>query len=444
MENRANYVLVGAFTLGVIASIFTFVWWFRAANQSADRIPYRIVFTGSVSGLSRGALVRFNGLSVGEVKTIELVPDDPSRVQAIIEVNPRTPVKSDTRARLEFQGLTGVASVQLTGGSNKAALLAPPDGKGTATLFAERSDFQDILETAQRLSAKLDGILTRVDKIIGDNEAQIGNVIKNVESFSKALSDNSAGVSAFLSAIGDTSQRISSLSLKLEKLSTDADELIRAIDPQSLNRTVGNIENFTQTLAENKANINSILGDAATLTRRLNDSTLKLDIALASITELAAAFDAKRLNNSIEGIAKFSDTLSNRSLDVDATIRDAASITSKLNLSVDKIDGVLTAAQSFLGVEGGANGLTKNMFAEITETAKAFRILAQNIDKRAVEITASINKLSGPGLRDLEALTSDTRKAVNDVGRAVRNLDRNPSQLLFGGKSPVPEYSGSR
>ncbi len=444
MENRANYVLVGAFTLAIIASILAFVWWFRSANQSADRIQYKVVFTGSVSGLSRGSVVRFNGLRVGEVTTIDLVPDDPSRVQAIMEVDPRIPIKSDTRARLEFQGLTGVASVQLTGGSNTAALLATPDGKGVSTIYAERSDFQDLLETAQRLSGKIDGILGRVDKLVGDNEAQISNTLKNVEAFSKALADNAAGVSAFLSAIGDTSQRISSLSLKLEKLSTDADDLLRAIDPASLNRTVGNIENFTQTLAENKANINGIMSEGAKLTRSLNDSSLKLDLALASFTELAVAFDAKRLNGTIDGLAKFSDALGKRSTDVDATLKDAASIASKLNQSADKVDRVLAAAESFLGVEGGANGQTKNMFSEITETAKSFRVLAQNLDKRTAEITSSIGKFAGPGLREFESLAADSRKAVNEVNRAVRNLERNPSQLIFGGQSAVPDYKGSR
>ncbi len=348
MENRANYILVGTFTLAMIAAMFVFVWWFRASNSSQERMIYKVVFTGSVTGLVKGATVRFNGLRVGEVKDIVLVPDDPRHVQATIEVDPKTPVRSDTKVSLQYQGLTGSASVQLAGGSIKAPLLNEPDNQGVYTLYAERSDFQDLLETAQRLSGKIDDIVSKVDKLVDDNQAQVTNTLHNAETASKALSD------------------------------------------------------------------------------------------------FATQFDTKAFNNSINNLSKFSDMLNVHSQDVENTLRDTASLTAKLNNSADKIDGVLVAAQNFLGVEGGANGLTKNMFTEITETAKAFRISAQNFDKKMADITTSVTKFSGPGLRDLQALSADTRKAVNDVGRAVNNLERNPNQLLFGSKSPVPDYNGGK
>jgi phospholipid/cholesterol/gamma-HCH transport system substrate-binding protein len=348
MENRANYILVGTFTLAIIASIFTFIWWFRASNTSSERVSYRVVFTGSVSGLVRGATVRFNGLRVGEVKTIELMPDDPSRVQATIEVDPKTPIRADTRASLQYQGLTGVAAVQLVGGSNKAPLISGAETNNVLTLYADRSDFQDVLETAQRLSGKIDNIVSRFDKLVGDNEQQVGNIIRNAETVSKSLADH------------------------------------------------------------------------------------------------VSDFDLNGLNRSIDNIVKISDILGSHSNDVDLALKDIASITTKLNQSADKIDNVLSAAQSFLGVEGGANGLTKNMFSEITETAKSFRVLAQNLDKRASEITSSVSKFSGSGLRDFEALSNDARKAFSDISRAVRNFDRNPNQIIFGGKQPVPDYNGGK
>ena len=444
MENRANYALVGLFTLGVIASIFAFVWWFRVSNQAGERAEYRLIFTGSVSGLGKGGIVKFNGIRVGDVTEIEFVKDDPSRVSAVIKIDPKTPIRSDTRARLEYQGLTGVASIALTGGKGDAAPLKTPDGKGVSTIYAERSDFQDLLETAQRLSGKADSILNNVDSLLKDNQGQIGDTIKNIQVFSKALADNSPNVSAFLGAVGDMSQRISALSLKLEKLSTDADDLLRAVDPASINRTVSNIETFTQTVAENKANINSILADTASLAKRLTQTSVSLDIALNSFTDLTKAVDAQRINRSIEGISKLSDTLGARAGDVDTVLRNAADVSNKLTGTVDKVDRVLVAAESFLGIEGGANGLTKNMFSEITEAAKAFRALSLNLDKRTAEITAGFSKLSGPGLRDIQGLATDTRRTVNEANRTVRSLGRDPSQLLFGGQPSVPEYSGSR
>jgi len=68
METRANYVVTGAFTLAVIAGVFSFIFWFHNSGSGGERASYRVVFTGSVSGLRSGGSVLFNGIRVGEVK----------------------------------------------------------------------------------------------------------------------------------------------------------------------------------------------------------------------------------------------------------------------------------------------------------------------------------------------------------------------------------------
>ena len=192
METRANYALIGAFTLAVIAAAFSFVFWFSGGDKPSNRKTIRLVFTSSVSGLSRGSYVLFNGLRVGEVTKVDLA-DDPRSVFALIEVNQRTPVKTDTRARLEFQGLTGVASVALTGGSASAADLVGSNGS-PPEITAERSDFQNIVETLQNLSGKLDNMLDKADRLVSDNTGSITKTVKNIEAFSSALAENSDGL----------------------------------------------------------------------------------------------------------------------------------------------------------------------------------------------------------------------------------------------------------
>src|SRR4051812_46027320 len=116
METRANYALIGVFTLAVIAAAFGFVYWFSGGGRGQRKQSVRIVFSGSVSGLSKGSVVLFNGLRVGEVTDLSLLPEDPRRVVAIVQVDNTTPIRADTRARLESQGLTGVSQIGLTGG----------------------------------------------------------------------------------------------------------------------------------------------------------------------------------------------------------------------------------------------------------------------------------------------------------------------------------------
>ncbi|MFJ5488351.1 MlaD family protein, partial [Hansschlegelia beijingensis] len=116
METRANHALIGAFTLAVIAAAFAFVWWFSDIGQNRDRAIYRIQFPGAVSGLTPGSAVLFNGIRVGDVVDLNFDPQDPAKVIARVEIAKNTPVRTDTRARLEMTGLTGGAVVQLTGG----------------------------------------------------------------------------------------------------------------------------------------------------------------------------------------------------------------------------------------------------------------------------------------------------------------------------------------
>lgn len=442
METRANYSLIGLFTLAVIVAGFLFVFWFAGRDSNSRREPVRIVFSGSVSGLSRGSSVLFNGLRVGEVTDIRLLPEDPRRVVAVIEVDKSTPLKADTRARLESQGLTGVASIALVGGEAEAGPLQPPPGQPIATINAERSDFQDLFETVRTISRRADDVIARVDRLVADNEGAIGRTVRNVERFSQAIGDNADGVGRFLASVGNAADKIAPLAERLELAAQDLQALMRAVEPQRVTRVVENVEAFTQNLAENRENISVLLRDSASLATRLNDSSLKFDMALDNVNRIAGAVDNERVRRVVEGAERFANVLDQRSGDVDKIIRESASITEKLNRSADRIDGVLAAAEEFLGSAAGQEG--KDTFAEIREAAKSIRVLADNLDQRTAEITTGINRFTGPGLREYEALAADGRRTLNDVGRVLQNLERNPQQLIFGGRPPIPQYNGRR
>ncbi|MDU3133549.1 MAG: MlaD family protein, partial [Bradyrhizobium sp.] len=114
METRANYVLIGSFTLAVIAAAVGFVLWFQSLHTTKQRSPLRVVFEGPAAGLRNGGSVNFNGIRVGEVISVKL--DNPRRVVALAMVENNAPIRKDTLVGLEFQGLTGVAAIALKGG----------------------------------------------------------------------------------------------------------------------------------------------------------------------------------------------------------------------------------------------------------------------------------------------------------------------------------------
>jgi phospholipid/cholesterol/gamma-HCH transport system substrate-binding protein len=353
METRANYALIGAFTLAVLAAAFMFVFWFSQASKEGT-MDIRVEFNSSVSGLSRGSNVTFNGVRVGEVKSIELSPTRPGVVYAGIEVSLRAPVKKDTRARLEYQGLTGVATIALSGGTDNSPSLAGERGL-VPVIEADRSDYQNILETMQRLAGRVETVLDNVNNLFSQNSASIGRTVKNVESFSQALSENADGVKDFMKAMSDIGATVKPLIANLEGLSRSVDERVQAVDPKK---------------------VASILDNADSLAKQLNASAGKLDRLMTTL------------------------------------------------------DGVLGSSDS------------KGVITDVSEAAKSFRRLADNLDARTKELTAGLNRFTGAGLRQYEALAADGRRTLDEINRTLRSLERNPQQLIFGRKPATPEYSG--
>lgn len=183
METRANYVLIGLFTLSVIIGIFGFVWWFQRLGTGEAKSRYEIYFDGPVAGLRTGATVNFNGIRVGEVRSLALVPNVPRAVVAIVEISSSTPVRTDTRVALEYQGLTGVASVAMTGGSPDATMLAAPKkGERAPRLVAEPTP--DAFQAAAKL-------MQRLDKLVEANEQRISVMMKDLSEVSRVLAARS-------------------------------------------------------------------------------------------------------------------------------------------------------------------------------------------------------------------------------------------------------------
>src|ERR1700677_2793450 len=292
METRANFVLIGAFTIAVIAGGFLFILFIAGVGQVSHSKTYEVLFTGSVSGLTRGASVVFNGLRVGEVLAVDFVPNDPGRVAAIIDVDGRIQIKKDTHARLELQGLTGGSAIALSGGAPDAPLLVGLDG-APPVIVAEPT--ANLLERVQNLSVKADALLAKADKIVSDNIPVITDTIKNLDTFTKALGDSSSGLSAALNGISELGRQIGPLAQKLQTLSGDADKLVQAVDPAKVKRAVSDVTTFTGALADSGPQIQGLFTDAAALAKHLNETTSKLDAALVDADAVMKAVDPKKV-----------------------------------------------------------------------------------------------------------------------------------------------------
>ena len=196
METHARYILIGLFVIVASLAGFGFVYWLHATGGLGERTIYRVRFENTVSGLRTGAAVSFNGIRVGEVTNLQLNPENPGQVFVTIAIDTGTPVRSDTQARIDVQGLMGSPSIALSGGSPN--LPAPVASKGEPPLLvADASAGQDLTQTARE-------VLGRIDKILAENSNSLHDTIANFDTFSAALARNSKGIDTILAGLEKT------------------------------------------------------------------------------------------------------------------------------------------------------------------------------------------------------------------------------------------------
>jgi phospholipid/cholesterol/gamma-HCH transport system substrate-binding protein len=213
METRANYVLIGSFTLAVIAAAIGFVLWFQSLHTTKQRGPLRVIFEGPATGLRNGGSVNFNGIRVGEVISVKL--DNPRRVVALAMVENSAPIRKDTLVGLEFQGLTGVAAISLKGGE-EAAPPVPLDQDGVPVLTADPARLQDVTEAIR-------GTLQNINRVVADNQEAVRNSLKNLEVFTQSLARNSERIDNVMSRVDGVMGKADSLMLGLNSLAGGKD-----------------------------------------------------------------------------------------------------------------------------------------------------------------------------------------------------------------------------
>src|ERR1700719_3612410 len=213
METRANFVLIGSFTLAVIAAAFGFVLWFQSLHTTKARSPLRIVCEGPAAGLRNGGSVNFNGIRVGEVMSVKL--DNPRRVVALAMVENNTPIRKDTLVGLEFQGLTGVAAISLKGGEEGAPMV-PLGEDGVPVLIADPNRLQDVTEAIR-------GTLQNINRLVADNQEAVKNSLHNLETFTNSLARNSTKIDDVMAKVDGAMSKADNLMLGLNTLAGGKD-----------------------------------------------------------------------------------------------------------------------------------------------------------------------------------------------------------------------------
>ncbi len=260
METRANYTIIGAFTLAVIAAAFGFVYWFAGPEDTSGRKVYEIIFNGSVAGLQQGNAVLFNGIPAGQVTKLGLVPGQPGQVQVLVGINSNIPVLADARAGLQMQGITGIVAVMISGGKPDA----PPLQVGPSGYLRIPAQgtlgFAGLVDSAQTVAQRIEDVLKAI------NPEDVRVIIANVEVFTKALADRSQNVTSIVEQADKLVERLNvvatnvdAMVLNLKAATEDKDGiLVQATDAATSVRILA--DNLDKRTAELTNEVNRLAG----------------------------------------------------------------------------------------------------------------------------------------------------------------------------------------
>ena len=179
MESDKRYFLEGLFVIVLsFALVAFFAWLGRTGNK--DDVLYRIHFEESVSGLNMGDPVKYLGVDIGLVDAMAIDPEDPGQVQVDVKLHKDAPIKTDTRATLQFKGITGAYFIELKGSTDKAkTLLSVTEPGEIPEIESKKSTFNTLMEELPKVVAKFSAIEDQTKKVVSDISAVTAKVKEN-------------------------------------------------------------------------------------------------------------------------------------------------------------------------------------------------------------------------------------------------------------------------
>lgn len=292
METRAHHVIIGAFAIGVFALALGFVLWLSKSSIDREFQYYDIVFTEAVTGLSKGGLVQYNGIKVGEVVQLSLAADDPRKVVARIRVDAGAPIKEDTRAKLGLLGVTGVAFIQLSGGSPSSPPLKPTPQNPIPVIPSEESALSKLLASGSDIVTSVNDLLFRASEVLSqENIDRISKTLEHLEGVTGTVNEQRDQLGTALRQLADATGELKHTLTTLDTMASTTNDLMRNNARQVLESTnkalesVDKVANATNALiGDNRAAISAFSDQGL---RQLGPTIAELRETLRSLKQVS-------------------------------------------------------------------------------------------------------------------------------------------------------------
>lgn len=379
METKANFLLIGAFTLAGFIGLLGLLMWF-AGHEANRKYDYYQVMFPEISGISAGTQVQFSGVPTGQI--VDLSLEENGQVLVRLELRQGTPVRTSSVATMVPQGITGLSILSISSGSPRAPLLREVREDAEPRIIAGRSVLDSITQSGPELVDQLSQAATRLNELLSDeNRAHVDSILGNVDTASGRLEESISGISDAVAGIRDVAEALDEFAGQFDGL---APRLEGALDAAT--KAAQQVEDTGAIIAEVDyaglsqqaqalvGDLRAMLGneDAGDLPRNLSET---LKAAAALLREMQESGTVANLNASLQSVANAADDLENGIAPLLSRIARAA-------------DSITRAAQTFG-------------------------------DGSALQL-------------DLRKMTREIAKAAASVGATARDIQRNPNSLLLG------------
>jgi phospholipid/cholesterol/gamma-HCH transport system substrate-binding protein len=277
MEREANYAAVGAFVLLITAMAGLFVYWYTGSREHRDFTRYEVYFDGSVSGLTRGAPVRYLGVNVGRVVSMFIDQRNASRVQVIVDIDSATPVSDQSVAELSQQGVTGVLFIDLLRSAGDKPLQEAVPSERYPVISSSRSNFDQLLASLPEMVGRATEVLGRVESLLNqDNINSISHAFANLDATTRNLPDTVHDIRALIADLHETSDEFRATAASVRGVTDAAGPQLREVTKQLSDVSA----NLDQMIRDNRGDIRGFTRDSLPQVERL------LGDSRAAVTEV--------------------------------------------------------------------------------------------------------------------------------------------------------------
>ncbi len=296
METRANYLIIGVFVLGVLGMLHGFIYWMGNDASGPQAKNYYVLFDGSVQGLTEASPVLFNGIRIGAVRSIELVPEDSRKVRALISVRTGTPVRTNSRARISQQGLAGWVAMEITPGTPDAPMLQAKTNEKYPVILADPGS-GGLLSGVSDAAGQANALMVRLNALVANNEDSLHRTLTNVESLTATLAERKDDAAAFV-------QQLRVLTERLDKMAVKIDAAVDRVAGDQPGTVVSQVQQTAISFRQLAEKLDKSVGDkSAELTLQADRSLREFELFMKDGRRLAESLDrvVRKFENSPTG-----------------------------------------------------------------------------------------------------------------------------------------------